>query len=197
MPCDGPEGSGRWPARGAVADRIRPPTSARGRSRWSKSQARTASRQRPKSTASGPAAVELPHVPGPASAHARPRDPGPWPDPVPILSRSGPISRRTPEFGLVGHSRRPLPSHHQVSLVGSPSKSLGNADNQCSEWNGLPDPQVPIRSSGSVMPTVPTFAAKAAASQLTDPQAARCRARERPATPALARCEIFRLPWGT
>ena len=32
---------------------------------------------------------------------------------------------------------------------------------------------------------------------LTDPQAARCRARERPATPVLARREIFRLPWGT
>ena len=54
-----------------------------------------------------------PHVPSPLRANARPRDPEVWPDPVPILSRSGSVSRQTLEFGLVKLSRRPLTPHHQ------------------------------------------------------------------------------------
>jgi len=50
-----------------------------------------------------------------ARAHARQRDPGSWPDPVPILSRSGSVSRQTSEFGLVGPSRRPHAPYHQQS----------------------------------------------------------------------------------
>lgn len=43
--------------------------------------------------------------------------PGSWPDRVSILSRSGPVSRQVPEFGLVQPSTRAHACYHQTSRL--------------------------------------------------------------------------------
>lgn len=43
--------------------------------------------------------------------------PGCWPDPVPILSRSWPLPRQIPEFGLVGPPTRPHVDDEQVGVT--------------------------------------------------------------------------------
>ena len=50
----------------------------------------------------------------PPDGQTRDREiPGFWPDPVPILSRSWPVSRQLCEFGLAGPLTWPHASHHQ------------------------------------------------------------------------------------
>ncbi len=50
----------------------------------------------------------------PADGHMRGREiPGSWPDLVPILSRSGCVSRQVPELCPAGPSTRPRVPHHE------------------------------------------------------------------------------------
>jgi hypothetical protein len=55
----------------------------------------------------------MPCLQVPGRAHARPRDPGSWPDLVPILSRSWSVARQLCEFWLVCPPMRPHAPHHK------------------------------------------------------------------------------------
>ena len=89
-----PRGHRRRVARLAVPPIVHRPRVRSGRCHarrqpiWSEGQVIQPARQRSKSIGPGPMAVDCAQLQANRRAHARSRDLGSWPDPVPILSRS-------------------------------------------------------------------------------------------------------------